>query len=120
MFATASSPILACRSRTVSASTSGALLEAPFSKTPDAPSNRAFFHWWISVGWTADRAANSATVCSPFSAPNDTFALNVAACRFLFAISSVSFSKTRMTSNRSFRQCPVFGEHLNPRCIRAT
>ncbi|MEM8787752.1 MAG: hypothetical protein AAGE76_05785, partial [Pseudomonadota bacterium] len=35
-----------------------------------------------------------------------------AACRFLFAILSVSFSKTKMTSDRSFRQCPVSREHL--------
>jgi transposase len=38
--------------------------------------------------------------------------LNAAACRFLFAISFVSFSKTKMTSDRSFRQCPISGEHL--------
>ena len=48
-FATASSPIFACRPRTVSKSTSGALLAAPFSTTPDAPSSNAFIHWWINV-----------------------------------------------------------------------
>uniref|UniRef100_UPI0015C81D2B hypothetical protein n=1 Tax=Jannaschia marina TaxID=2741674 RepID=UPI0015C81D2B len=40
------------------------------------------------------------------------FALNAAACRFLFAISSVSFSKTKMTSDRSSRQRPISREHL--------
>uniref|UniRef100_UPI001ABAA444 toll/interleukin-1 receptor domain-containing protein n=1 Tax=Jannaschia marina TaxID=2741674 RepID=UPI001ABAA444 len=39
-------------------------------------------------------------------------ALNAAACRFLFAISSVSFSKTKMTSDRSSRQRPISREHL--------
>ena len=115
--ATASSPIFACGSRTVSASTSDALRAEPFSNTPDAPASKPFFHWWISVGCTSNRAASSATVCSPRSASSATFALNAAACRFLFVISPVSFSKTKMTSDHSFRQCPISGEHLRIHAI---
>ncbi|SES43427.1 oxygen-independent coproporphyrinogen-3 oxidase, partial [Tranquillimonas rosea] len=40
---------------------------------------------------------------------------------FLFAISSISFSKTKMTSDCSLRQCPIFGGQLNvhiPFCER--
>ncbi|WP_208454614.1 hypothetical protein, partial [Jannaschia marina] len=44
--------------------------------------------------------------------------LNAAACRFLFAISSVSFSKTKMTSDRSSRQRPISREHLTVLAIK--
>jgi len=73
--ATASSPILACRSLTCSSSTSGAF-RPPRSNTPNKPSSRARLHRCIIVGCTPKRLASSLTVSSPFSASNATLALN--------------------------------------------
>ena len=61
-FKTAISRVVAHGSCTVSAATSGALLATPFLNAPDAPSNSTYFHCWISVGYTPNRAASSASV----------------------------------------------------------
>jgi len=47
-----------------------------YGTTPDAPSSKARFHWWIIVGCTPNRLASSAAVSSPFRASSATFALN--------------------------------------------
>ena len=44
----------------------------PRSKTSDAPSKSAFFHWWIIVGWTPNRLDSSETVRSPLIASSAT------------------------------------------------
>ena len=111
--------------RPLSASTTGVLLIRPFSNTPDALSRSALAivpeplaktarsMSGSASGGTSDRAANSSTVCSAFKDPNATFASNAAACRFLFALSSVFFQRTGKISDRGFRQCPISGEHLS-------
>ena len=113
----AHSPILACKSLTCSSSISG-VFRPPRSKTPDAPSSKARFHWWIIVGWTPNRLASSLTVSSPFSASNATFALNSGWCCFRFDIVDLLRVEDQQTTNRSLRQCPEFRGVAQFRCLR--
>jgi len=61
--------------------------------------------WW-------NRLANSATVCSPFTASKATRALKSAVYCLRFLIADLLSLKTNRHRTRSLRHCPIPGEYL--------